>query len=146
MDKQRKFIEHFTNGKLLIPNEYRSNMDIRETEKAIKFIKDYFQDNFAKEMNLQRVSAPISVLANTGINDYLNGIEKPISFAIKAMGFRAEVVQSLAKWKRLALKDYGFISGEGLYTDMNAIRPDEAYLDNLHSIYIDQWDWERIIA
>ena len=146
MDKQRKFIEHFTNCKLLIPTEYKPNMDIRETEKAIKFIKDYFQDNFAKEMNLQRVSAPISILANTGINDYLNGIEKPISFTIKAMGFRAEVIQSLAKWKRLALKDYGFISGEGLYTDMNAIRPDEAYLDNLHSIYIDQWDWERIIA
>jgi len=146
MVKQKKSIEHFKNGKLLIPTEYRSNMDIRETEKAIKFIKDYFQDNFAREMNLQRVSAPISVLANTGINDYLSGIEKPVSFTIKATDQRAEIVQSLAKWKRKALKDYGFISGEGLYTDMNAIRQDEFYLDNMHSIYVDQWDWERIIA
>ncbi len=144
MVNQKKSIEHFTNGKLLIPTKYRSNMDIRETEKAIKFIKDYFEDSFSKEMNLQRVSAPISVLANTGINDYLTGIEKPISFDIKAIGSRAEIVQSLAKWKRIALADYKFKYGEGLYTDMNAIRPHE-YLDNMHSIYVDQWDWERII-
>ncbi len=139
-------VEEFQNGKLTIPDDLRSNLDIRETEKAIKFIKDYFQDNFAREMNLQRVSAPIAVLEKTGINDYLGGTEKPVKFSIKATAQRAEIVQSLAKWKRKALKDYGFISGEGLYTDMNAIRPDEQYLDNLHSIYVDQWDWERIIA
>jgi aspartate--ammonia ligase len=139
-------VEEFQNGKLMIPVDFRSNLDIRETEKAIKFIKDYFQDNFAREMNLQRVSAPIAVLEETGINDYLSGTEKPVNFSIKATEQRAEIVQSLAKWKRKALKDYRFISGEGLYTDMNAIRPDEQYLDNLHSIYVDQWDWERIIA
>jgi len=139
-------VEEFQNCKLTIPDDFRGNLDIRETEKAIKFIKDYFQDNFAKEVNLLRVSAPIAVLEETGINDYLSGTEKPVNFSIKATAQRAEIVQSLAKWKRKALKDYGFISGEGLYTDMNAIRPDEKCLDNLHSIYVDQWDWERIIA
>ncbi len=143
--KKEQFIK---NGKVLIPNQNeRSNLDIRETESAIKFIKDFFQDNFAIEMNLRRVSAPLCVLAESGINDYLSGTEIPANFPIKAMdNKKAEIVQSLAKWKRKALADYGFISGEGLYTDMNAIRPDEAVLDNLHSIYVDQWDWERIIA
>ena len=142
----------FTNGKVIIPDEkYKSNFTIRETESAIKFIKDYFQDAFALEMNLKRVSAPIAVLKNTGLNDYLSGWEQPVSFNIssienKSDSNKAEIVQSLAKWKRNALKEYGFISGEGLYTDMNAIRPDEPILDNLHSIYVDQWDWERIIA
>ena len=143
---------HFTNGKVIIPDEkFRSDFTVRETESAIKFIKDYFQDAFATEMNLKRVSAPIAVLRNTGLNDYLSGWEKPVSFNISSIednndNNRAEIVHSLAKWKRNALKEYGFISGEGLYTDMNAIRPDEPFLDNLHSIYVDQWDWERIIA
>jgi len=136
----------FTNGQLYTPKHYRSFLDLRETETAIKFIKDLFQEKLAKELNLQRVSAPILVLKNTGINDDLSGAEQPVKFNISSINQEAEVVQSLAKWKRLALKDYGFISGEGLYTDMNALRPDETALDNLHSIYVDQWDWERIIA
>ncbi|MGC9364160.1 MAG: aspartate--ammonia ligase [Fidelibacterota bacterium] len=136
----------FINGQLYLPDRYQSYLDLRETEEAIKYIKDVFQDKFAAEMNLHRVSAPIFVLQSSGINDYLSGTEQPVQFTIRSMNSTAEVVQSLAKWKRQALKDYGFISGEGLYTDMNAIRPDEAVLDNLHSIYVDQWDWERIIA
>ena len=134
----------FSNGKLLIPDKFRSNLDLRETEIAIKFIKDFFQRSLAEELNLLRVSAPIAVLSNTGINDHLSGIERPVSFKIKDINKEAEIVQSLAKWKRIALADYGFKHGEGLYTDMNAIRPDE-YLDNMHSIYVDQWDWERVI-
>ncbi len=133
-------------GRTIIPDGYRSYLDVRETESAIKFIKDYFEEQLAKELNLQRVSAPLFVQSGTGLNDELSGIEKPISFTIKSTQQRAEIVQSLAKWKRMALKEYGFISGEGLYTDMNAIRCDESVLDNLHSIYVDQWDWERIIA
>lgn len=146
----------FTHGKVIIPDEkYRSDFTVRETESAIKFIKDRFQDSFALEMNLKRVSAPIAVLRKSGLNDYLSGWEKPVSFNISSIennssnnnsNNHAEIVQSLAKWKRNALKEYGFISGEGLYTDMNAIRPDEPFIDNLHSIYVDQWDWERIIA
>lgn len=139
-------VEHFTNGKLLIPNKIRSTMDIRETERAIKFIKDYFEENFSREMNLQRVSAPLAVLRDSGINDYLSGTEQPAAFKIKSTQQQAEIVQALSKWKRKALADYGFISGEGIYTDMNAIRPDEPFLDNMHSVYVDQWDWERIIA
>lgn len=119
-------------------------MDLRETERGIKFIKDYFQDHLARALNLQRISAPMVVLRKTGINDYLNGVEMPAGFQVKDMGERAEIVQSLAKWKRAALADYGFKVGEGLYTDMNAIRPDEE-LDNLHSIYVDQWDWEMVM-
>jgi aspartate--ammonia ligase len=142
--------KHFNKGKVIVPDEkYRSDFTVRETESAIKFIKDYFQNAFASEMNLKRVSAPIAVLRETGLNDYLSGWEKPVSFSINSIDIennRAEIVHSLAKWKRNALKEYGFISGEGLYTDMNALRPDEPYLDNLHSIYVDQWDWERIIA
>jgi len=129
---------------IVIPENYSSPLDIRETEKAIKFIKDNFEVELAKELRLERISAPIAVLGKTGINDYLTGREKPVRFNVSAMNEEAEIVQSLAKWKRAALADYGFGYGEGLYTDMNAIRPDEN-LDNLHSVYVDQWDWERVI-
>ncbi|UCD57212.1 MAG: aspartate--ammonia ligase [Candidatus Hydrogenedentota bacterium] len=129
---------------MIIPESYSSSLDLRETEKAIKFIKGNFQDRLAEELNLERVSAPILVLRKTGINDYLTGKEKPIRFNVSDMNEEAEIVQSLAKWKRAALADYGFDYGEGLYTDMNAIRPDEI-LDNLHSVYVDQWDWEKVI-
>jgi len=125
---------------------YRSILDLRETERAIRLIKEFFQVNLGEALNLQRVSAPLFVLADTGINDNLNGVEKPVSFGIKAMnGDQAEIVQSLAKWKRMALADYGFGPGEGIYTDMNAIRPDEQ-VGPLHSIYVDQWDWERVMT
>jgi aspartate--ammonia ligase len=130
---------------LNIPENYRPSLDLRETEKAIKFIKDGFQLRLAEELNLTRVSAPILVLRRTGINDYLTGKERPIRFHVLSMNAEAEIVQSLAKWKRVALADYGLTYGEGLYTDMNAIRPDER-LDNLHSVYVDQWDWERVIS
>lgn len=133
-------------GRTFIPENYQPYLDIRDTEAAIKFIKDYFEDLLAKELNLQRVSAPLFVLSQSGLNDELSGVEKPITFQIKSTRQQVEIVQSLAKWKRMALKEYGFISGEGLYTDMNAIRCEEAVLDNLHSVYVDQWDWERIIA
>jgi aspartate--ammonia ligase len=125
---------------------YSPLLDLRQTERAIRVIKEFFQINLAESLNLLRVSAPLFVMGGTGINDDLNGIEKPISFAVKAINTgRAEIVQSLAKWKRLALADYGFKPGEGLYTDMNAIRPDEV-LDDIHSVYVDQWDWERVMA
>ncbi len=135
-----------SNGrKLIIPKQYKPLLDIRETEIAIKLIKDTFERELAKELNLVRVSAPLFVRPETGLNDNLNGIERPVSFDIKCMnGAEVEIVHSLAKWKRMALKRYGFAPGEGLYTDMNAIRRDEE-LDNLHSIYVDQWDWEKII-
>ena len=125
---------------------YTPLLDLRQTERAIRVIKEFFQINLAESLNLLRVSAPLFVMGGTGINDDLNGIEKPISFAVKAINNgRAEIVQSLAKWKRMALADYGFKPGEGLYTDMNAIRPDEV-LDDIHSVYVDQWDWERVMA
>jgi aspartate--ammonia ligase len=130
---------------LVISERYNSHLSLRETQKAIKFIKDNFQDKLAEELNLARISAPILVLRKTGINDYLTGKERPIRFNVTSMNEEAEIVQSPAKWKRVALADYGFAYGEGLYTDMNAIRPDET-LDNLHSVYVDQWDWERIIS
>jgi aspartate--ammonia ligase len=130
---------------LVISEGYNSSLSIRDTQKAIKFIKDNFQDKLANELNLARISAPILVLRKTGINDYLTGKERPIRFNVSHINEDAEIVQSLAKWKRVALADYGFVHGEGLYTDMNAIRPDET-LDNLHSVYVDQWDWERIIS
>ncbi len=124
---------------------YTPLLDLRQTERAIRVIKEFFQINLAEALNLSRVSAPLFVMGGTGINDDLNGIEKPISFSVKAIdNGRAEIVQSLAKWKRMALADYGFNPGEGLYTDMNAIRPDEA-LDDIHSVYVDQWDWERVM-
>jgi aspartate--ammonia ligase len=125
---------------------YQSLLDVRQTERAIRLIKEYFQTNLGEALSLLRVSAPLFVEADTGVNDNLNGVERPVSFPIKAMNERrAEIVQSLAKWKRMALADYGFAAGEGIYTDMNAIRPDEA-LDEIHSIYVDQWDWERVIT
>ena len=125
---------------------YQPLLDLRTTERAIRVIKEYFQTNLAEALSLLRVSAPLFVLADTGINDNLNGVERPISFPVKDLNDnRAEIVQSLAKWKRMALADYGFKPGEGIYTDMNAIRPDET-LDALHSIYVDQWDWERVIT
>jgi aspartate--ammonia ligase len=127
-------------------SSYQPLLDLRQTERAIRVIKEFFQTNLAAELNLLRVSAPLFVQAGTGINDNLNGVEMPISFAVKGLnGRRAEIVQSLAKWKRMALADYGFAPGEGIYTDMNAIRPDEV-LDDLHSIYVDQWDWERVMG
>ncbi|MGQ9560672.1 MAG: aspartate--ammonia ligase [Candidatus Oleimicrobiaceae bacterium] len=128
-----------------LPQGYVPRLGVRETERAIKFIKDRFEVALARELNLVRVTAPLFVLADSGINDTLTGAEEPISFRVADLGAYAEVVQSLAKWKRLALADYGLRVGEGLYTDMNAIRPSER-LDNLHSIYVDQWDWERVIS
>ncbi|EQB90416.1 aspartate--ammonia ligase [Clostridium punense] len=130
---------------LTIPSGYKTELNIRETEIAIKKLKDYFETKLAKELNLTRVSAPLFVRKDTGINDNLNGVERPVTFDSKFIkGYDFEIVQSLAKWKRIALKRYGFQTGEGLYTDMNAIRRDED-LDNLHSMYVDQWDWERVI-
>lgn len=127
------------------PDGYKSALGIRQTEVAIKQVKDYFETELAKALNLTRVSAPLFVKPETGLNDNLNGVERPVAFDVKGVGGdTVEVVHSLAKWKRMALKRYGFSSGEGLYTDMNAIRRDED-LDNLHSVYVDQWDWERII-
>ncbi|QHQ63280.1 aspartate--ammonia ligase [Anaerocolumna sedimenticola] len=128
-----------------IPEGYSSKTTLRETEIAIKLIKDYFENSLAKKLNLTRVSAPLFVLPETGLNDNLNGVERPVSFTgIGTQNRKCEVVQSLAKWKRMALERYKFESGEGLYTDMNAIRCDET-LDNIHSIYVDQWDWEKVI-
>ncbi len=129
-----------------IPKNYKPKMTIRETEKAIKFVKDAFQRNFVKNFGFERVSAPLFVKSKTGVNDDLNGVERAVKFDIKAQnGVEAEIVHSLAKWKRMALKRYGFRNGEGLYTDMNAIRRDDK-CDNQHSIYVDQWDWEMVIS
>lgn len=131
---------------LFIPDNYVQLLNAKDTEKAIQLIKEFFQTNLAMELNLIRVTAPLFVKAGTGVNDDLNGIEKPVGFNIRNMdGVRAEIVQSLAKWKRMALADLGLKPGEGLYADMNAIRPDEV-LDNIHSLYVDQWDWERVIT
>jgi len=129
-----------------IPEGYQSHLDLYNTQIAIKTIKDFFQTLLAERLHLLRVSAPLFVDPQSGLNDNLNGIERPVTFDIKNQNGRdAEIVQSLAKWKRYALKKYGFHVGEGLYTDMNAIRRDEDN-DNIHSIYVDQWDWEKIIA
>lgn len=122
-----------------------SENNIIETEVAIKFIKDVFERELARNLNLTRVSAPLFVFPESGLNDNLNGVERPVAFDVLDIGRNVEVVHSLAKWKRMALAKYGFADGEGLYTDMNAIRRDEA-LDALHSIYVDQWDWEKIIS
>ncbi|NLM37008.1 MAG: aspartate--ammonia ligase [Firmicutes bacterium] len=128
-----------------IPKDYRSFLGIKDTQIAIKKLKDYFENALAKELSLVRVSAPLFVTPESGLNDNLTGTERPVSFDVKALNGRGcEIVQSLAKWKRMALQKYGFGPGEGLYTDMNAIRRDE-HLDNLHSIYVDQWDWEKVI-
>lgn len=131
--------------KLFIPPNYKSVLSLKETEKAIKVIKDFFELNLAAELKLRRVTAPLFVQRGTGINDDLNGIERPVSFEVKDMeGTIAEIVHSLAKWKRMMLADYEIANGYGIYTDMNALRPDEE-LDNIHSIYVDQWDWEKIL-
>lgn len=130
---------------LYLPESYDPHMTVRETQDAIKFIRDLFQKEFGKEMNLERISAPLFVSQASGLNDNLNGVERPVAFDMKSIpGETFEVVQSLAKWKRQALGEYGFKPGEGLYTNMNAIRRDED-LDNLHSCYVDQWDWEMVI-
>lgn len=129
-----------------IPKSYTSKLSLKETEIAIKKVKDFFEENLSKTLNLIRVSAPLFLDATSGVNDNLNGIERPVSFDMIAIdGSNLEIVQSLAKWKRLALHRYKFNIGEGIYTDMNAIRRDEK-LDNLHSIYVDQWDWEKVIS
>ena len=128
-----------------IPEGYRSLLSIYDTQKAISLLKRLFEDRLAALLNLYRVSAPLFVDEKSGLNDNLSGVERPVSFDILRSDRRAQVVQSLAKWKRLALKRYGFYPGKGLYTDMNAIRRDEDELDNIHSVYVDQWDWEKVI-
>ncbi len=131
--------------RLILPSGYNRKMSIRDTERGVKMIKDMFEARLAKALNLERVSAPLFVKSGTGLNDNLNGIERPVAFdLLEQPGSVYEIVHSLAKWKRMALRDYGFGVGEGLYTDMNAIRRDEM-TDNLHSIYVDQWDWELVI-
>lgn len=127
-----------------IPVGYHSDLNLHDTQVAIKTVKDFFQQTLAQKLNLLRVSAPVFVSPSSGLNDNLNGVERPVSFDIKGQEENAEIVHSLAKWKRYALKKYGFAHGEGLYTDMIAIRRDED-LDNIHSVYVDQWDWEKII-
>ena len=130
---------------LFIPKNYKSPLDLYRTQRAIAFIKQSFQESLARSLNLKRVSAPLFVTEASGLNDNLSGKERPVSFDIPDAGEVGQVVHSLAKWKRQALKEYGFYVGYGLYTDMNAIRRDEE-LDNIHSIYVDQWDWEKIIT
>ena len=132
-------------NKLYIPDGYRPKLDVYDTQKAIAFIKKTFQDKLTGSLRLKRVSAPLFVTADSGLNDNLSGKERPVTFDIPATGENAQVVHSLAKWKRMELKEYRFYVGNGLYTDMNAIRRDED-LDNIHSIYVDQWDWERVIT
>ena len=132
-------------NKIYIPENYKPVLDAYDTQRAIAYIKETFQQEFSKALNLKRVSAPLFVTESSGLNDNLNGYERPVAFDIPAVGMDAQVVHSLAKWKRLALKRYNFTVGNGLYTDMNAIRRDEE-LDNLHSVYVDQWDWERVIT
>ncbi len=129
---------------ITIPSSYKPKLSVYETQKAIDYIKRTFQMNLAIELNLRRVSAPLFVRENSGLNDNLNGVERPVKFDVPAVGEYAEVVHSLAKWKRLALKRYDFFVGKGIYTDMNAIRRDEE-IDNIHSVYVDQWDWEKVI-
>lgn len=132
-------------SKITIPEGYQSALNLKETQIAIKKVKDFFQSQLTAQLNLRRVTAPLFVEPTSGLNDNLNGVERPVSFGIKEQGdAKVEVVHSLAKWKRMALGRYGFNVGEGLYTDMNAIRRDED-TDNIHSIYVDQWDWEHII-
>ena len=130
---------------LIIPKDYNPVLNLRDTEIAIKLVKDFFETELSKALNLTRVSAPIMVSPESGLNDNLNGVERPVAFDVLETGKTVEIVHSLAKWKRMALKNYGFSVGEGLYTDMNAIRRDEE-TDNIHSIFVDQWDWERILG
>ena len=129
---------------LVEPAGYKPRMSVRETEKAIKFVKDTFQHQFVKSFDFERLSAPLFVKSKTGVNDDLSGTERAVRFDVKEQGVDVEIVHSLAKWKRLALYKYGFSLGEGIYTDMNAIRRDDN-CDNYHSIYVDQWDWEMVI-
>ena len=131
-------------SKVCIPQGYKTPLSVYEMQRAIEFIKSNFQVNLGNALNLRRVSAPLFVEENSGLNDNLNGVERPVSFDIPDVHATGQVVHSLAKWKRLALKRYQFHPGKGLYTDMNAIRRDEE-VDNLHSIYVDQWDWEKVI-
>ncbi|MBS1006116.1 aspartate--ammonia ligase [Levilactobacillus brevis] len=131
---------------LIIPDSYDPKLSVKDTQRAIRYIRETFQDEFGAQLNLSRLSAPMFVEKSTGLNDNLNGIEQPVSFTMQDMGdSQIEIVHSLAKWKRVALKRYGFNLHEGLYTNMNAIRKDED-LDNFHSVYVDQWDWEKVIT
>lgn len=130
---------------IITPAGYKTKLGTYDTQRAIGMLKKSFEKNLCKRLHLKRVSAPLFVLADSGLNDNLNGVERPVTFDIKETGEFAEVVHSLAKWKRLALAKYDFFPGKGLYTDMNAIRRDEE-MDNLHSIYVDQWDWEKVIT
>ena len=132
-------------SKIIIPANYTPALNLYDTQRAIGTVKRLFADTLCATLNLYRVSAPLFLEASTGLNDDLNGVERKVTFDIKDSGTEAQVVQSLAKWKRQALKDYDFRVGKGLYCDMNAIRRDEE-LDNLHSVYVDQWDWEKIIS
>ena len=133
-------------SKITIPKNYKSALNLHDTQIGIKTVKDFFQNLLAENLNLLRVSAPLFVTPESGLNDNLNGVERPVAFGIKEQNeYEVEIVQSLAKWKRYALKKYGFGEGEGLYTDMNAIRRDEE-TDNIHSIFVDQWDWEKVIS
>ena len=135
----------FSMNSIYIPQGYKPVLDEYDTQRAIAYIKNTFQEEFSGALNLKRVSAPLFVTEDSGLNDNLNGFERPVDFDVPSVGKDAQVVHSLAKWKRLALKRYNFSIGNGLYTDMNAIRRD-ADLDNIHSIYVDQWDWEKIIT
>ena len=132
-------------SKTVIPHGYKPLLDLYQTQTAIGCLKRNFEQKLCAALNLKRVSAPLFVEPSTGLNDDLNGVERPVSFDLKETGRTAQVVHSLAKWKRMALYKYGFAAGEGLYTDMNAIRRDEK-MDNLHSVYVDQWDWEKVIT
>lgn len=133
-------------SKIIIPDDYQSALNLHDTQIGIKTVKDFFQNLLAEKLNLLRVSAPLIVTPESGLNDNLNGVERPVRFGVKEQNdYEVEIVQSLAKWKRYALKKYGFEEGEGLYTDMNAIRRDED-TDNIHSIFVDQWDWEKVIC
>ena len=132
-------------GKLILPHDYENKLDYVSTEIAIKYVKDLFERRLAYHLNLMRVSAPLFVRKDSGLNDNLNGVERPVTFDIRDIEGDVEIVHSLAKWKRMALKRYGFEVNKGIYTDMNAIRRDEI-VDNLHSVYVDQWDWEKIIS
>ena len=133
------------NEKLILPEGYASPLNLAQTQRGIKVIKDSFEKELGERLNLERVSAPLFVRPETGLNDDLNGVERPVSFDIKELGTEVQIVHSLAKWKRYILKEYNYRIGKGIYTDMNAIRRDED-LDNLHSVYVDQWDWEKVIS
>lgn len=132
-------------NQVFLPKEYTEKLDLYQTQLAIGMLRQYFQQKLCKKLNLKRVTAPLFVVSESGLNDDLNGVERPVAFDVKATGTNVQVVHSLAKWKRLALSEYNFPVGDGLYTDMNAIRRDED-LDNFHSIYVDQWDWEKVIT